>query len=248
MSRPPTPRSLAHLTGAIQARLAPATPTLPTPLAHREAHARRHALLAQAVQRGVPRMRPLLEVVLTEPVAVTPALAAFGEALAWRAGRSTGDAREPLVRVVGGVPGTGKSCGMARVVARHERSAHFVDAREVATTPQDGWSHHEARWATWLSVDLLGLDDLGTEPGDACILRTLLEQRYNAGRATLVTTNLTRADLVARYADGRLVDRLVHGQAPCPWFVLVRGDSLRRAATRAAFTHAAGSPRAPEPP
>ena len=135
-----------------------------------------------------------------------------------------------------------------------ESSALFVAATTVGATPRNGYSENTHAWDRWLSVSVLALDDVGTEGGDPEAMAALLWQRYDAGRATLVSTNLHREAFADRYLAGeigkRVVDRLVNAQGravagpdgrrqPGPgglgWFVAVPAGSLRRVEARAAL-------------
>ncbi len=62
----------------------------------------------------------------------------------------------------------------------------------------------------YFSCDLLIIDDLGTEMTNqftVSCLYNVINSRVNAGRATIINTNLTGAELRARYAD-RITSRL----------------------------------------
>ena len=88
----------------------------------------------------------------------------------------------------------------------------------------------------------------------ADLLAALLWQRYDAGRATLVSTNLSREAFAARYLAGeigaRVADRLIHAQGRAitgpdgrrqigpgglGWFTAVPAGSLRRVEARVAL-------------
>lgn len=249
--RPTTPDPGTHteaLFGAV-ARLAQRVED-PRHLADLAAVAARDRALAQralrvlAREQEVPEDEDLRAVALAPNPPETPALEAFRAAVAWCAGQRRG-----LVAVVSGARGTGKSSAMAWVLLHGEASALYVLAPELLAVPQNGFSENAHRWERWRSVPLLAIDDLGTETGDTEIITSLLWQRYERGRRTLLTTNLSREQLVARYFHGetgsRLADRLINAQGRAvgrkvgadglAWFVPVAGESLRNAAARAAL-------------
>lgn len=65
-----------------------------------------------------------------------------------------------------------------------------------------------------MQTDLLGIDDLGTEPAEVqdygnimYPIKELLTMRYNAQLFTVFTTNLEPKDIRQRY-DNRIADRL----------------------------------------
>lgn len=79
-----------------------------------------------------------------------------------------------------------------------------------------------------LGVDVLFIDDLGTEPLLENItleyLFTVLNERQQAGLSTLVATNLTPAELRARYSE-RITSRLISSQASAVF--LLEGRDVR---------------------
>lgn len=247
----PDPVALGDLLARVQ--LAAARPEREEELRQRLALAdrrRRTSLRTTANLLGVPEDEDLRAVALDDAAPETPALVAVRKALAWR-----GTSRRGLVCVVGGERGTGKSAALAHAVIRCEASALFVAATTVGATPRNGYSENAHAWERWLSVSVLALDDVGTEGGDPEALAALLWQRYDAGRATLVSTNLHREAFVERYLGGeigkRVADRLINAQGkalvgpdgkrigPGPgglgWFTAVPGGSLRRVEARVAL-------------
>ena len=246
----PDPVALGDLLARVQ--LAAARPEREEDLRQRLALAdrrRRTALRTTANLLGVPEDEDLRTVALDDAAPETPAIVAVRKALAWR-----GAARRGLVCVVGGERGTGKSAALAHAVIRCESSALFVAATTVGATPRNGYSENTHAWERWLSVSVLALDDVGTEGGDPEAMAALLWQRYDAGRATLVSTNLHREAFADRYLAGeigrRVADRLINAQGraitgpdgrrqPGPgglgWFVAVPAGSLRRVEARVAL-------------
>lgn len=228
-----------------------ATPARTAELARRHrvlSMQRRVALQRQAMAMGVPEDEDMRAVVLDDDAPVTPAMVAVRRALAWR-----GDARRGLVLVLAGDLGVGKSAAMAHALVRYDSSALWVDAGDVGATPRNGFSDNTHLWERWLGVQLLAVDDVGTEGGDASSMVALLATRYNRGRATIVTSNLARKAFVARYLAGaegsRLIDRLIKAQGRVievdgrrqmgptgtSWYVAIEGVSLRSVEARAAL-------------
>ena len=246
----PDPVALGDLLARVQ--LAAARPEREEDLRQRLALAdrrRRTALRTTADLLGVPEDEDLRAVALDDAAPETPALRALRAALTWR-----GTSRRGLVLVVGGQRGSGKSAALAHVVLRVESSALYVPATTIGATPRNGYSENTHAWERWLSVGVLAVDDVGTEGGDPEALAALLWQRYDAGRATLVTTNVSRTDFAERYLRGeigaRVADRLVNAQGRAivgpdgqrqigpgghAWFVAVPNHSLRRVEERVAL-------------
>lgn len=226
----------------------PVTPT-PEETARLNAHerdARARALTAAGVP---PKALALRNVALDRCPPETPALAAM-RALVAEARAPQDPTRHPgRVVVLAGPVGTGKSAAMAWAVARWPQPnrellpAAWTTAARILRSPS-GWSGNAEAWARWQSVDLLAIDDAGSDTGDTSVIGVLLAERYGDGLVTIVATNILRADFQTRYADARLGDRLVNEQgARCPWWVICASASLRIDAVRAALP-----PGVPEPP
>ena len=140
-----------------------------------------------------------------------------------------------LLASQGSGPGTGvgKSCLMAVATKSWAQASAEAFIRAYGVSEPSKWAPLWANWEqkltqireairdSWRSADLMDqlkeaplliLDDLGAEQaredswGDTQ-LYAILETRYSAGRATLWTSNLTKAEFTARYSK-RLVSRL----------------------------------------
>lgn len=75
-------------------------------------------------------------------------------------------------------------------------------------------SKDKDEFAKIVRLSMLGIDDLGTEPGEimdygnvSSPIRRLLEARYNTQSFTFITTNLTPSQIREKYGD-RIADRL----------------------------------------
>lgn len=140
------------------------------------------------------------------------------------------DAAEAFVRepgtyslVLSAPPGRGKSWIATWVVAETSVVSMWLPASECRVGA--GW---DALRSKATKASLLVLDDLGEESSGEWGVRemaTLLEGRHNAGKRTVVTTNLVPQEIAARYGE-RLMSRW--GQAPYSRLVMVRGADLRR--------------------
>lgn len=91
-----------------------------------------------------------------------------------------------------------------------EYGIQIVDAKYVAHLCK---TNHEA-YRKLISVDMLGIDDLGTEPSEVMDYGNiytpvidLLTKRYEEQLFTIITTNLTPQLIRSRYGD-RIADRL----------------------------------------
>jgi hypothetical protein len=180
------------------------------------------ALLDACDLRGVPE-EPGLRSAITRP-RNTPALGIVRASLGWRDKQPIWrGARQPVVAILSGTPGDGKSSAIASAVAHHEGTATFALARTIGTTPRNGFSTNQALLEKWSRVDLLAVDELGHEdsPDGSERIAALIAERYDRGRATLCATNLSIDEFVTRYLNARLESRLNRGQfkggAPNGW-------------------------------
>jgi|GEM_PF-603149 len=135
--------------------------------------------------------------------------------------RALADARRYLADPVGGVflcgpTGAGKTLLAAAIlnelVLAEAVAASYESAPKLLRFIQAGFKDHsaDARLDALLSVDLLLIDDLGTESKSGWNEQTLFElidTRYTHGRRTIVTANIRRKDLSPRLAS-RIADMI----------------------------------------
>lgn len=134
--------------------------------------------------------------------------------------------RYPVVKrntiVFSGSVGTGKTClasAMCRAIAQKGYCVKILSAYEfvslmlkVHTSPI---SERNSLLNDVLTADVLFIDDLGTEPMLRNVtieyLLLVLEERQNANKTTIITTNLNGKFLQDRYGE-RICSRLHHKQ------------------------------------
>ena len=135
----------------------------------------------------------------------------------------------PAILVLSGGVGCGKSQAAAWYCVRAK--GLWADAFEMMMKPQNGWSTNEEAWNEWLMEPVLVIDDFGAFPGAESTglkIGALLMARWNAGRVTIITTNLGMKDFASAVfgtAIERLADRL--RENPIPWFQPCLNKSLR---------------------
>lgn len=120
--------------------------------------------------------------------------------------------------VLSGKTGTGKthiSTAIARVVIERGFDVIYDTAQNIISAFEDdrfryGYSKSENAADKYMECDLLIIDDLGTEfitQFTFSCLYNLLNTRLNKGLATVISTNLERAELEKKY-DDRLFSRI----------------------------------------
>lgn len=189
-----------------------------------------HEFLVQRCnERGVPRAADVRRWALAREPGDAVAFAEVSKYLTARGAPE--DARWMFV-VLAGPPGTAKTSALARAVARHPIDALFVLAPDAARALQGGpRSFERDRAALALTermraVDLLCVDELGTEPEDlSSELTALVAARCSDGLATIFAANLTADAFRARYASDRWKSRLTSSGGA---LINVQGPDLRR--------------------
>ena len=94
--------------------------------------------------------------------------------------------------------------GAARFITMPSLVDNIFAAKSIS---QEDWNQFEKRLR---QIPLLVLDDLGAEWVAGWVLTkvdAVIAERYNRRRATIITTNLSSADMRRRYTD-RIIDRL----------------------------------------
>lgn len=215
------------------------------------------AKIEDAISRSkIPTAGDIMPFVRAASIATPPALAAFATALEWWGVNGSG-----VVCVVSGGVGLAKTTSLCRCLVDtvdQGIGALFVEARTLSMTPLDGkttrnegarWIDYRETWEEWERVRVLGIDDCGTERGIDWF--DLIEERFNDGHATLITTNLDAEQFATRYRMRerlRLLDRVINGQGHggkptgLPWFTRVEGTSLRNPKARDAFIASQATP------
>lgn len=125
----------------------------------------------------------------------------------------------PMLVLAGAKPGNGKThtayaLGWAAHAAGKWACAWTMADLNAALRPTE--EHEPDAWHAVTRCDLLIIDDLGTERTTAWTeeqLHRLLDQRGRERRRTIVTTNLTSAQVEERY-DSRIADRLLDEALP----------------------------------
>lgn len=151
-----------------------------------------------------------------------------------RALASRGHAREGRwsIVVMLGAAGTGKTSAIARATARHRHDALYALAPDVAAAFDSrlrSFDHDrqtQSYVGTLVTVDLLAIDEVGTEPEALSgVIENLVVRRCTDGLVTVLAGNLTAEAFAARYRDQRMESRL---DADGGHLVMLSGEDLRR--------------------
>lgn len=185
----------------------------------------------------IPGDEDLRAVVLDDDPVMTDALHACRTVVEWLCGRSRG-----CIHMLLGPPGVGKTSAACHTLLRQDGGGLYTRASYIVESPRTGHSSRDELWETWRTTPMLVIDELDVDAQHRATLLRLLRDRYDGGRATLVTSNLTRDLVVSMYMTGltgeQLADRLVraqgrmradgqHNPGGLPWYTLLDGPSLR---------------------
>lgn len=140
-------------------------------------------------------------------------------------------ATSPNLTFIGGT-GLGKthmSTSIARVVIEKGFDVVYETAQNIMSDFEDdkfSYGRQEEKKADrYFDADLLIIDDLGTEAQTqftVAFLYNIINTRLNAGKKTIISTNLEQADLHKRYGD-RITSRLFGEYIP----LVFRGKDIR---------------------
>lgn len=184
--------------------------------------------------RQVPTRIDVRSIVLMAHPPKSEAMNAVTSFLSWRKGisKKTDGRGVAALLVLLSQAGGGKTCAGAWAVTWHKEDALYTRAVKIAANPQTSYSESHEIWASWLSPDLLVIDEVGresTEKGSSVLVDLYLE-RDSLGHATILMGNRTEEEFMNRYVVGdsavgsRLDQQIVKGFDP---IVSFEGDDLR---------------------
>jgi DNA replication protein DnaC len=153
----------------------------------------------RAIARGCPSHRPTMLAVMKAKL--TPAMQAVRNALTWYNQHRQGPLTTGAMLILCGSNGAGKTTAGTYAVATWRGSARFVTADYIAGLPDSDYGEYVKLRDELLTYELLTIDECGVEVSNRAGRRvwSILLKRYNAGKLTLVTTNLSRDAFIQRY-------------------------------------------------
>lgn len=179
----------------------------------REAMEQRQAWLDRAVERGCFAHKPTMDAIVKPRD--THAIRAVRVAMKWRDEHSDGRATHGAVLVLSGSNGVGKTVAASWMIASIGGSvddALFVRAATIGSLPTSDYSEYIKAKKRYVDAMFLAIDECGDEMAKQAGGRVsaLIRERYDAGRFTVLTTNLPEAAFAARYfcakdASGALI-------------------------------------------
>lgn len=149
---------------------------------------------------------------------------------AWATAYPNTDKRDVMLSGKSGLGKTYLLHCMARVLLDKGVNVLLLSAYQMLTIARRAYfDHQEEEFENVLQAEVLILDDLGGEPMVENVtivqLLRLLDERQSAGRSTLISTNLSGAELKARYTE-RVSSRLLD-ERNC-LFLPLAGSDVRR--------------------
>lgn len=141
-----------------------------------------------------------------------------------RGARPSRDGRAMRFLVLLGQTGRGKTVAACTVLA--DRGGYYISAPELHRLSTMRGPAPRNRIEEFHLGGTVVLDDLGTENADAsmeAVVWDLVNARQTAGKMTILTGNMTRAQFAERYGE-RAARRIEHQGV----IVEIQGDDLRR--------------------
>lgn len=119
--------------------------------------------------------------------------------------RKSPQAWKPILVILGGT-GIGKTAAGAWAFTRYGGGA-YTKSRQLTIAHRSMFGENEAAWRNMCRAGFAFLDDIGRESDEHSIaaIEDFVDERQ--GRPTIITSNLTRADLLGRYG-ARVASRL----------------------------------------
>jgi predicted AAA+ superfamily ATPase len=116
---------------------------------------------------------------------------------------------QPTLIALCGPTRTGKTVALSLAVSSVEASALYVTTYQMADVPKP-YRHDETHpWNTWRTVDVLAIDEVHADESVIPRIRSLLYERWDNGRCTLLAGNLTVSTFMARYLSDEALRRRV---------------------------------------
>lgn len=136
--------------------------------------------------------------------------------------------RPAALLILCGPRGLGKTVALVREVANADEESRFERTETVASTDRDSASFESKdAWEIWVNVPLLAIDDAGVERSNPERIGSLLIERWDAGFATIVSTNLSAVDFSKRYFGSQLLRMQDRLRTQPFWIVELTGESQR---------------------
>lgn len=201
--------------------------------------------LNAASSRHVPRHQDVRDVVVMERPMPTQALREIKLSFAWwvegaRAAmkRQGGNpsyeglrgGTRPMLRIIFGSKGGGKTSSAGWVLARSEVPSVYVRASTLIETARSNRQRDREQIDRWRAARIMVIDEVGraTNPDDDAILRGWLWGAYEEGRGIIMLSNLMGDQLKERLFDEMLEDRTeLQAARGLPCEVFLGGGSLR---------------------
>lgn len=119
--------------------------------------------------------------------------------------RKSPQAWKPILVILGGT-GIGKTAAGAWAFTRYGGGT-YTKSRQLTIAHRSMFGENEAAWRNMCRAGFAFLDDIGRESDEHSIaaIEDFVDERQ--GRPTIITSNLTRADLLGRYG-ARVASRL----------------------------------------
>ena len=167
--------------------------------------------LSRCQDRNVPGHYAVREAIKTGPrdtLAVRSVRGTVEAFMAVRADRnSVGSV--PAMMMLCGPPRTGKTVALSYAVASVDTTALYVTTYQIADIPKPSRHFDDHPYQKWRQVDVLAIDELHADESVIPRVKSLLYERWDNGKCTLLGGNVTVPVFMERYLCDPALERRV---------------------------------------
>lgn len=105
----------------------------------------------------------------------------------------------PAMLMLSGPPRTGKTVALSYAIASVDATALYVSTYQMADVQRPSRHYDDHPWTRWREVDVLAIDELHADESVIPRVKSLLYERWDNGKCTLLGGNVTVPLFLERY-------------------------------------------------